>query len=192
MSTIDRSRVPASNIPLLGDAGPGDVDEAILAADVQNTKVELPAGMLLAEAFNDGPAYLNTSTNRLILLDKEVSMVDQINCERGEATTSNCLPPESAAVRAAYDGGTYLQDTRDFFTIHNGSCNMLMGDGSVKNFDDSNGDGYLNPGFRVGEATAVTDVSGVGYADSKVELQPGEVFSGIFIDETSFKGQFEE
>lgn len=192
-ATLDRCRVATSNIPILGDAGPGDVDEAILGADVPNTKVELPRGMLLAEAFNDGPAYLNTSNNRLILLDAGRPMVAEINCERGEATTSNCVPPEFNAVRSATDDGTYLQDTRDWFALHSGSCNMLMGDGSVKNFDDGpNGDGYLNPGFRVGLATALVDASGVGYSDDVVELQPAECYSGIFLDETSFKGQFEE
>jgi hypothetical protein len=68
-----------------------------------------------------------------------------------------------------------------------------MGDGSVKNFDDgANADGYLNPGFPIGVATALTDASGVGYSDDEIELQPSECFSGIFLDETSFKGQFEE
>ncbi len=169
-ATLDRCRVATSNIPILGDAGPGDVDEAILDRDVPNTKEELPEGMLLAEAFNDGPAYLNTTNNRLILLDAGRPLVTEINCERGEATTSNCIPPAFAGVRTATDDGTYLQDTRDWFALHSGSCNILMGDGSVKNFDDgANGDGYLNPGFRVGvsPAPALTDASGVGYSDSE-------------------------
>ncbi len=192
-ATLDRCRVATSNIPLLGDAGPGDVDEAILGSDVPNTKEELPRGMLLAEAFNDGPAYLNTDNNRLILLDGGRPLVGEINCERGESTTANCIPPEFAGVRSATDDGTYLQDTRDWFALHSGACNILMGDGSVKSFDDGpNGDGYLNPGFRVGVLTTLTDASGVGYSDDVVELQPAECFSGIFLDETSFKGQFEE
>jgi prepilin-type N-terminal cleavage/methylation domain-containing protein/prepilin-type processing-associated H-X9-DG protein len=191
-SVLDRSRIASSNIPLLGDAGPGDVDEAILAADVPNTKEELPRGMLLAEAFNDGPAYLNdtSSVNRLVLLDREVSMVDQINCERGAPSTVNCALPVNTGVRAAGIGGTYLQDTRDWFAIHGGGCNILMGDGSVKTFYDENGDGYLNPGFPVPGNLA--DYSGVGYSDSTVELQPAEMFNGVFLDESSFKGQFEE
>ncbi len=195
-STLDRTRVSTSNIPLLGDGGPGDVDEAILGSDVPNTKQELPRGMLLAEAFNDGPAYLNTSNNKLVLLDAGVELVTQIRCEKGEATTANCIPPESATVRGLPAGATvagnetYLQDTRDWFALHNGTVNLLMADGSVKNINDgANGDGYLNPGFRV---DPTRDVSGTGYSDSEVELQPAEVFSGMFLDETSFKGQFEE
>ena len=80
-----------------------------------------------------------------------------------------------------------MQETGDMFAASGilpeadgGECqqnfNILMGDGSVKNFiDGSNGDGYLNPGFRIGVATALTDASGVGYSDSEVEhpTQPG-------------------
>ena len=86
--------------------------------------------------------------------------------------------------------GIYMQDTRDWFALHSGGCNILMGDGSVKLFNDSNGDGYLNPGFPI--ATGQTDYSGVGYSSPEVELQPAEMFSGVFLDESNFKGQFEE
>jgi len=189
-SVLDRSRIASSSIPLLGDAGPGDVDEAILASDVPNDKEELPRGMLLAEAFNDGPAYLNATNNRLVLLDAGVSMVDQINCERGSPSTINCTVPVSSNVRAAGVGGTYLQDTRDWFAIHSGAANILMGDGSVQSFYDENGDGYLNPGFPIPDT--LVDASGVGYSDSTIELQPADMFNGVFIDESSFKGQFEE
>ena len=194
LASVDGSRVASSNIAILGDAGPGDVDEAILVADVPNTKVELPQGMLLVEAFNDGPAYLLEDVQRLILLDELVDLGDQIDCERGQPTTSSCTSPFQAGAtkRAADEGGTYLQDTRDFFTIHNGAANILMADGSVKLFNDQNGDGYLNPGFPIDNTATGFDPTGVGYADATVELQPGEFFNGMFIDESSFKGQFEE
>lgn len=189
-AVLDRSRIAAQAIPLLGDAGPGDVDEAILGADIPNTKEELPRGMLLAEAFNDGPAYLNSTNNRLVLLDAGVTMVAQVNCERGSPSTVNCALPINSGVRGADDAGTYLQDTRDWFALHSGGCNILMGDGSVKLFNDSNGDGYLNPGFPIDETA--TDFSGVGYSSAEVELQPAEMFNGVFLDESNFKGQFEE
>lgn len=200
-STLDRSRVATQNIPLLGDAGPGDVDEAVLGSDVANSKVELPKGMLLAEAFNDGPAYYNTTNNRIILLDASVQLTDQINCERGQATTVNCIAPTASALRADFttepstpavttDNATYLQDTRDWFAIHSGACNILMGDGSVRLFYDDNGDGYLNPGFPVDDTQ--TDYTNIGYIDGKVELAPSECYSGLFLDDAIFKGTFEE
>ena len=175
-ATLDRSRVATSNIPLLGDAGPGDVDEAILGEDVPNTKVELPRGMLLAEAFNDGPAYYQSDVDRIILLDAGVDMSVEINCERGEATTANCNSPLSTATVGSGDPGiTYLQDTRDWFAIHSGGCNILMGDGSVKLFNDDNGDGYLNPGFPVDNTVAGFDASGIGYSDDEVGVAAGRV-----------------
>jgi prepilin-type processing-associated H-X9-DG protein len=195
-AVLDRSRVATSNVPLLGDAGPGDVDEAILGRDVPNDKVELPRGMLLAEAFNDGPAYYDESTGFIDLLEGGWNMMDQIRCERGQATTSDCLPPRSASTRAVGDDPTsvdlfYLQDTRDWFAIHSGSCNILMADGSVKNFvDGNNGDGYLNPGFPIpaGEGSTTT----TGYVDSEVELPPSQIFNGVFLDDQQFKGRFED
>ena len=33
--------------------------------------------------------------------------------------------------------------------VHNGNCNVLFADGSIRSFKDKNGDGYLNPGFTV-------------------------------------------
>ncbi|MEM6688138.1 MAG: DUF1559 domain-containing protein [Planctomycetota bacterium] len=192
LAQIDSSRIPSTNIPLLGDAGPGDVDEAILNVDVPNTKVELPQGMLLTEAFNDGPAYVNTTAQRLVLLDAGRDMTAAIACERGEPNTINCATPAFAGVATVTDAVTYLQDTRDFFALHNNQVNMLMADGSVKTFNDPNGDGYLNPGFRLDNTDPAFEVAGVGYSDAVTELQPGTVFSGLFIDESSYKGQFEE
>jgi prepilin-type N-terminal cleavage/methylation domain-containing protein/prepilin-type processing-associated H-X9-DG protein len=193
LSSVDTSRIPSSNIALLGDAGPGDVDEAVLLADVPNTKVDLPQGMLLTEAFNDGPAYLNVANQRLILLNGGEVLSGQIDCERGQPTTASCAAPINASgARAATDVGTFLQDTRDFFALHNGQANILMGDGSVKLFEDLNGDGYLNPGFPIDNTATDFDATGVGYSDATVELQPGEFFNGVYINESNFKGQFEE
>ncbi len=184
LSTIDKSRIPASHIGILGDAGPGDIDEAILAAPVQNLKIELPAGMLLTEAFNDGPASFNTSTIGIELIDEGLDIDDQVACERGEATSMNCGP--------AADEAYFLQDTRDWFGVHVGSANVLMADGSVKLFNDSNGDGYFNPGFPVPNNLTDLQYVTIGYIDSTIELPPVEMFNGVFINEAYFKGAFEE
>ena len=44
-----------------------------------------------------------------------------------------------------------------------------MADGSIKNFVDQNGDGFLNPGFLIPAGANPLDV---GYADSVEELPP--------------------
>lgn len=196
-STIEASRIPSGHIPLLGDSGPGDRNEAILRADVPNTKLELTKGMLLAEAFNDGPAYYDTASHRLVLIDGGVDMSHQINGERGEATTANLAAPTATGHRAAgrlvvsaTDTGTYLQDTRDWFALHYGTCSILMADGAVKSFYDKNSDGYLNPGFPVDSSRS--DFARVGYSSAEVELPPGQIFSGVFLSDTAFDGLLEE
>lgn len=204
LAVLDSSRIPSSNIGLLGDAGPGDIDEAVLAISITDSNGEelLPQGMLLTEAFNDGPAYVN-ATDSLSLISNDELLTLQINCEKGEATTAVCydltdtLTTNDGPTGAAAGGNNlYLQDTRDWFALHNGIANILMGDGSVKQFyDGAQGDGYLNPGFRFAGTAAAPGVAPTpsisGYADSEIELQPGEMFNGIFIDESSFKGTFE-
>jgi hypothetical protein len=65
-----------------------------------------------------------------------------------------------------------------------------MGDGHVEVFADSNADGFLNPGFPVTGLTAA-EISGVGYADDKLEMPRDKFFAGIFINDGYFKGNFE-
>jgi prepilin-type processing-associated H-X9-DG protein len=196
LNILDKGRVPASNIAIIGDGGPGDIDEAILPVAVPNAKVELPEGMLLTEAFNDGPGFLNQDTNRIVLLNNGAVLNFQRDCERGEPTTVSCRPASSMdgseETDTAGSGINYLQDTRDFFALHLGSVNVLMADGSVKNVVDNNGDGYLNPGFPVAEGLTEDQYARIGYTSGEVEMSPTAFFNGVFLDEAYFKGRFEE
>lgn len=207
LSVIDGSRVPSSNIGLIGDAAPGDVNEAVLGTTIVDSNGEelLPAGMLLTEAFNDGPAYYSVSDAAIKLAkhstggDATIPIAAQMACEKGNATVQACFD-FSAGVGPTGQGGNnrYLQDTRDWYAVHGGIANILMADGSVKQFyDGKNNDGYLNPGFQFASGSASSprtpspDPQGTGYADGEVELMPNEFFGGIFIDEKMMKGQFE-
>jgi len=165
------SKIPSSNIPLLGCGAPGDPKEAIASATVASSvsgKEFVTAGQRLTESFNDGPAITGTNLVTVDLLKTAgTSLQAQIE---GEATGEwNSLP--------------FLQDTRDWWAIHAGECNILMADGSVRTFTDLNGDKYLNPGFDI-----ATSPDGLynqsGYAPGKPELPPTEIFSGLFIDST--------
>ncbi|QDV61021.1 DUF1559 family PulG-like putative transporter [Crateriforma conspicua] len=199
VNVLERSRISSSNIGFIGCAAPGDVDEAIMAATISHDpsgtfgtalgtsdSVEyIPAGSLLTEAFNDGPAFWNDGAKNLDLIGSGVSLAAQQTCERGQPTTAGCAAPTGST-----GNGYYLQDTRDWFAVHQGSCNILMGDGHVEVFVDTNADGFLNPGFPV---TGLTDaeVSGVGYADDVLEMPRDKFFAGIFLDDGYFKGIFE-
>jgi prepilin-type N-terminal cleavage/methylation domain-containing protein/prepilin-type processing-associated H-X9-DG protein len=186
---------PTSNIPLLGDAAPGDLDEASLvgpiarhdgdfisvAQGVTGTRTYVPQGALLTEAMNDGPAQY-AGTNDIDLCPA----VGQDLTPNLEAEIAGAIPSPTVA------NGTFLQDTRDWFAVHGGatktSINILMADGSVKTFYDVDGDRFLNPGFPVD--LAGTPVGAIGYSTDALELPPGEIFSGVFLQRLT-KGIFE-
>ena len=195
---MDKSRVPSSNVAFIGCAGAGDVNEAVLAQTLekvpgstfakgdQEKKVFIQTGALLTEAFNDGPAFWNASGTNIRLIQDNTNLRSQAFCERGEPTTQGCAAPTGPSA-----SNTFLQDTRDWFAIHQGTVNVLMADGSVKGFSDLNGDGYLNPGFPVATGLSDDDYLGIGYTDGLRELSADQMFNGVFLDETYFKGQFE-
>jgi prepilin-type processing-associated H-X9-DG protein len=96
----------------------------------------------------------------------------------GEASVEGMLPANDT-------NGTWLQDTRDWYAVHGSGnklvCNILMADGSVKEFADTNGDRFLNPGFPVPAGLTKAQIAGIGYADDTVELHPKDIFSGVFL-----------
>ena len=183
--------IPTSNIPLLGDGAPGDVDEAISVASFirsdndyignaltaggakQGERTFIPSGAVLTEAFNDGPAFFDSVANNLNLIALGSGLGLQMQVE----LAGNIAPPPMTG------SGTFLQDTRDWYAVHGGisaSCNILMADGSVKTFYDANGDKFLNPGFPVPALTPAQQLA-CGYKDATIELPPGEIFSGLFL-----------
>ena len=190
---LETSPIVSSNVALLGDAAPGDADEAVLAFDIQygptlldgstvdpfangstETKEFLGAGELLTEAFNDGPAYWDNASQTLNLIQQAGDLSTQAACE----VAGSCPAPTESS-------NTYLQDTRDWFAVHgggrSGTCNVLMADGSVKVFNDTNGDKYLNPGFPIPTNLTEAQYAAIGYRDGVVELPAGEIFNGVFM-----------
>ena len=197
----ETASVPTSSIPLLGDAGPGDINEAVATHTVEqdgtNTDDFISAslnskqrrlwfsqGQLLAETMNDGPAYLGSGP-AVKLIAKGADLSAQVDCD----FKNNCPAPTGPM-----GNNIYMQDTRDWFAVHGGgkgaTCNIVMADGSVKEFADANGDGFLNPGFAVSGVTSATQAK-IGYSDGTLEIQPGEMFNGIFLIRLT-KGKFEE
>ncbi|MCO6458422.1 MAG: DUF1559 domain-containing protein [Pirellulaceae bacterium] len=188
---LETSPVVTSNVALLGDASPGDASEAILSLNVVGPESgkTLTAGDLLTEVMNDGPATFDSGTSRLTLMGTLVPLAAQAACEREK----NCGP--------AVDSNFWLQDTRDWFAVHGGgrsaSCNILMGDGSVKSFSDKNNDGYLNPGFPIPSGLTETQYLGLGYrapiqsGPDGVELPAAEIFNGVFLQNVKKASDFE-
>jgi prepilin-type processing-associated H-X9-DG protein len=198
------SPVPMSNVGILGDGAPGDVDEALLrhtlaygpelsdgttadpfANGNAGRRTFMPEGSMLTEAFNDGPAYFDTNTGRIRLIPAVGARLDvQVDCEQAR----NCAAPTEGTF-------TYLQDTRDWFALHGGrkgTCNILMADGSVKSFADLNGDKFLNPGFPIPNNLTDDDYARIGYRDSTPELISGLMFNGVFLMNLDKRSKFEE
>ncbi len=200
---IETGPVVTANIPLLGDAAPGDVDEAVLAQTIAfgpfladgstadpfangkaDTKTFIEAGELLTEAFNDGPAYWDRTSNTMNLIQQQANLTVQVDAEVG------------GSIPVPVDGSdTYLQDTRDWYAVHGGgkkaACNILMADGSVKLFQDLNNDKFLNPGFPVPNTLTEAEYAVIGYRDSDVELPPTDIFSGVFLINLQKRSVFE-
>jgi len=195
---LETSPVVSSNIPLLADACAGDINEASLTNDIKyipgdpwgtvstnnQTKTFMIAGQLLVESFSDGPAYFDSTNNTLNLIQASGAPLKyEWQCER----SGNCPPPVGSGINST--SNTYLQDYRDFFAIHGGgrssSCNVLMADGSVKEFSDRNNDKFFNPGFQIPQGLLDSDYQKIGYfpdtAPDQQELPPGEIFSGVML-----------
>ncbi len=209
---VESGVIVTSKIPLLGDAAPGDIDEALLAktisygptlldgttpdpyqpsSKVGDSVIFAKQGEQLVEAFNDGPTFWNGT--RLEYIGNDPDLTPQLNCETSDPTDHRCkYAPDSTDPNGT---GVYLQDTRDWMCVHGGgkfgSCNILMVDGSVVEFYDKNGDGFLNPGFPVDPALTDADYAEIGYRDGTVELEPKDIFSGIFLRNLSKHSKFE-
>ncbi len=195
ITQITKSDVPASSIPLLGDAAPGDPKEAILALDGTVPSLdearELKQGARLCETFNDGPSCVNTANIKN--LDsyttqdgKDVEFyVPSKYPQVGETNTDDAV---YASAKTGSPGILFLQDTRDWAAVHGKQANMLMADGSVKTLIDLNGDGYFNPGFNATGMTSATD----GYTAGPCEISSFEVFCGTWLSAPGGnKGNFE-
>ncbi len=195
-SVLEGSTIPSSIVPLLGDGGPGDVKEAVLTTTITdaNNRTLAKQGDRLAEAFNDGPAFVDSTNKKLSLLAYQQGLQKQMDAEAGlidlgkaDGTADSTYTKDSQTAPVAQR--FYRQDTRDWYAIHRGVANILMADGSVQEFADLNGDGYLNPGFEIpvwddnGNSTAgePADYFDIGYRPGPVELEPFRMFNGVFI-----------
>jgi prepilin-type processing-associated H-X9-DG protein len=192
-NALDRSPVSSSLIPIFGDSNAGDQKEAILEADIKGpdgVTTVLAAGSRLCESFSDGPCARLALAGKL---DPWGKNADKIALA---VTALNATPSYTANVFADEQGTPgvppkqlldHLQDYRDFGPVHGGgrggACNILFADGSIKSFTDTTGDGYLNPGFDIStNNTTTAQIAGTGYVDNVIELDRGEIFSGVFIE----------
>lgn len=177
---LDAGDVPATAIPLLGCGSQGDVNQSstnpmdsdgLLHINI-DPAIGLTQGVPVAESFNDGPSVYNSSAGGVLLPPA------------GTAQTALTAVPPTGYPTLGEPGveGFYLQDTRDWTAWHNNAVNIVFADGSVRSIEDTNKDGYINPGFGVAAgSSAVT----VGFTSSETEVNPWDMFPGV-----SLRGAF--
>ncbi len=188
---LEGSAVPSNNIPLLGDTAPGDIDEAVLAGDIN---AELTVGVRLGEAANDGPAYWDGTASKVALVaaadtGTDVKQFIPLSYPTIGEQVTEATYASTAAATGGLAGKLILQDTRDWFAVHGDKANLLMADGSIKELVDLNGDKFFNPGFPVDPgSSAQTD----GYTANICEINSFEVFCGTLLNaDVILKGKFE-
>jgi prepilin-type processing-associated H-X9-DG protein len=184
MGVLDAAVIPSNTIPILGCADKGDSAEATLVTTL-STRLKLTQGVVLAETANDGPSYYNSSTGKIAPVPTGTPI---------EWLSPNALPKEGDVVldESVYTGSSaiplVLQDTRDWRAYHSGYLNLSFADGSVRRIFDANGDGYINPGFGIPNAS---DPEIFGYTDPRCEVNPWEMFTGTFLSQGFGRKAFE-
>jgi len=170
--TLDTSPVSANTVPLMGDSNLGDIADrpAEATIDDDNGVVYIQQGETLVESFSDGPA-VRTSVSSWQTAGSH-TLFDPTN---PLLHVSGEEQPPAGTAPKWNNLASNLQDYRDFGPVHAGSSNVMFADGSVKTFNDQNGDSFLNPGFDGGSAATR------GYTDNLVELPAAEIFSGILL-----------
>ncbi|MEM9588106.1 MAG: DUF1559 domain-containing protein [Planctomycetota bacterium] len=183
---VDRSRLPAANLPMVGCGNTGQHAELFVDLAAPATTMRLVKGAKMAATMTSGPSFYDREANEIGRLVGGVSLAAQTDCERAQPSTIDCVAPTGPE-----GNGLYLQDTRQWTALHNGQLNLLMTDGAVKAFQDRSGDRLLNPGF-----VPRSEVSSTGapefrsYNDGDVELPVHQFYGGVTFREQNFSGYF--
>ncbi len=158
LSDIDSGQVPSDKIPLLADAAPGDVGEAVLDADLGPYN----RGERMCESFSDGPVDPTTMK---------------------PPTFSPNTPHGGPAGWWAVWAKQTVQDFRDFGPVHRGGlCNVLFADGSVRSIEDINRDGFVNTGF---DPAVYSGTGTIGFTSAQVEVDREMLYSGWSLTDVS-------
>jgi len=128
LRTLDTAMVPASNVPLLGDAA--SVGQLAQPLD------GFTAGEPTAITFTAGPVRV---------ADMAAPSFPSGTKRDGPAGWWKVWNRE------------VLQDYRGLAPVHSGVCNVLFADGSVRTLVDENSDGYLNNGFPAASGGGFAD-----------------------------------
>ena len=133
LRAIDSAKTPSSTIPLLADGAP--------AGNLLLPVGPHPAGSVTVQSFTRGPVLKTTM--------------------QPPAFAPGTPADGPGGWWAVWNKGV-LQDYRGFAPLHNGLCNVLFADSSVRAVKDTTGDGLLNNGFPADPT--------FGFTSTEVEL----------------------
>ena len=180
---LDSGKIPASAIAMIGCGTRGDVTatkkDGELAAAIP-APYNLALGAPAAESFNDGPSVVDGG--KIVVAGKASG-----------PTSLQDLKDITLLTEGSVGNGEYHQDTRDMRAYHSKSLNVVFADGSVRSFVDSNGDGFINPGFDVSSASGTEEerAAAVGYLSSEVEVSSFDWYTGVFLTGDAIEKGFE-
>ena len=145
LSRLDSGRAAGNTVPLLADASPaGSLSHSLPGY--------MAAGDLYVVSMVGTPAIAKPSTDFPSLAALDVPSFPSGTMRDG--------PTGWLKVWERH----VLQDYRGMSTHHKGVCNVLMADGSVQSFVDTNEDQFVNNGFEAGSEFVSSDVE-VGKLD---------------------------
>ncbi len=190
-SQLDTGKVPASSIAMIGCGTRGDVTATKKDGELAGTiaaPYNLAIGSPAAESFNDGPSAIDG--NQVVTVGKGSHTAINIDVLQSSPllTEGSSGTATTPSVSTGTDVATVLQDTRDMRAYHSKSLNVVFADGSVRSFLDTNGDGYINPGFAAG--STATEAA-TGYLSSEVEVSSFDWYNGVLFQGQSLEKGFE-
>ena len=161
MLELDSASAPATAIALLGCGSNAFMDEGVLEVDIA-PEFMLTKGSPVARTLGNGPVSVTEFGIIPVEIGTEKSPLEQITIPtRGNVATTKQL----------------FLDTRQWQAWHNDSLTVLFADGSVKILEDSNKDGFINPGFPVDTSRQ----GEFGYKSSIVEVNPWDLYTGTML-----------
>ena len=190
-SQLDTGAIPASAIAMIGCGSRGDTADGLTGDGVLAGSIpapyNLPQGSAAAESFNDGPSMVTGSAESTRVVFAGDAGADAITLAVMQAAP---LYTEGQVAELTVDSSTpvVLQDTRDMRAYHSKSLNVVFADGSVRAFNDINGDGFINPGFATGAGSTIETA---GYTSPEVEVSAFDWYNGSLLMGTALQKEFE-
>ncbi len=196
---LEASPIAIDRIAMLGDAAPGDVKDAPAVGNYSyvedgQTISFIQQGELLVESFTDGPSFF--TGNRVRFAVDNLSLSSAIAADGSTDRKEFLLDDlKQGSDRSTGIAAEYFQDTRDWFALHGGQkggvLNVLFADGSVRSFNDTNGDKFINPGFNVPTTLTDAEIASVGYTGGEAEVLMGQMWNGVGIASQAKSGKYD-